>query len=314
MNLVLLDAKTIGEVPNLFLLNKFGDLRYHQTTRPEQTLSRVQNADIIITNKVVIDGATIEKSPMLKLICIAATGTNNVDKIAAAERGVVVKNVSDYSTNSVAQVTFSLILHLLHSIPYFDKYVKEGDYSKSDIFTHLGKSFWEISGKRFGIIGLGNIGKKVAEIATAFGAEVFYYSTSGQNKNQQYRQLELNELLKTSDIVSIHAPLNEYTANLINYSSLLLMKKTALLINAGRGGIVNEADLVRALNEDVIAGAGIDVFETEPINVANPLLQVNNKEKLVLTPHVAWASIEARTLLMEKVGRNIDDFLKEHKQ
>lgn len=314
MNLVLLDAKTIGEVPNKFLLNKFGDVSYYQTTTPEQTLARVQDADIIITNKVVINRATIEQSPMLRLICIAATGTNNVDKVAAAERGIVVKNVSDYSTNSVAQGTFSLILHLLNSITYFDRYVKEGGYSQSDIFTHLGRSFWEISGKRFGIIGLGNIGKRVAEIATAFGAEVVYYSTSGQNNNQQYQLLELNELLRTSDIVSIHAPLNENTANLINYSRLLMMKKTALLINAGRGGIVNEADLARALDEEVIAGAGIDVFEKEPINVANPLLQVSNKERLALTPHVTWASIEARTLLLEKIGQNIEDFLTGLKQ
>lgn len=313
MNLVFLDIKTIGEIPNLDLLKQFGVVSYYQTTSYEQTYERVKEADVVITNKVVLDKPIIDKASKLKLICVAATGTNNIDKTAAQERGIAVKNVADYSTNSVAQGTFSLILHLVNNISYFDKYVKEGDYSKSNIFTHLGRSFWELDGKRFGIIGLGNIGRKVAEIAEAFGAEVVYYSTSGQNNNQRFIRLELEPFLKTSDIVSIHAPLNDHTANLINYEHLLLMKKTAILINAGRGGIVNEADLARALNEDLIAGAGIDVFEKEPINTSNPLLHLKNKEKLALTPHVTWASIEARTLLMEKIRRNIEEFLNEEK-
>lgn len=313
MNLVFLDSKTIGEIPNLDLLEQFGEVSYYQTTGYEQTYERVKEADVVITNKVVLDKHILDRASKLKLICVAATGTNNIDKTAAQERGIAVKNVAGYSTNSVAQGTFSLILHLINNITYFDKYVKEGKYSKSDIFTHLGRSFWELSEKRFGIIGLGNIGSKVAKIAEAFGSEVVYYSTSGQNNNQRYIRLELEEFLKTSDIVSIHAPLNDRTANLINYEHLLLMKKTAILINAGRGGIVNEADLAQALNEDLIAGAGIDVFEKEPINTSNPLLHLKNKEKLVLTPHVTWASIEARTLLMEKVRRNIEEFLNEGK-
>lgn len=313
MKLVFLDIKTIGEIPNLHLLEQFGGVSYYQTTNYEQIYERIKTADIVITNKVVLDKPIIDKARNLKLICVAATGTNNIDITAAQERGIVVKNVASYSTNSVAQGTFSLILHLLNNVSYFDSYVKQGEYSKSDIFTHLGRSFWELSGKRFGIIGLGNIGKKVAEIAEAFGAEVVYYSTSMQNNNQRYQRLELEEFLKTCDIVSIHAPLNDHTLNLLNYEHLQLMKKTALLINAGRGGIVNEADLTRALNEELIAGAGIDVFEKEPINSTNPLLQVKNKEKLALTPHVTWASIEARTFLMEKVRLNIMEFLNERK-
>lgn len=311
MKLVFLDTLTVGEIPNMYLLNRFGEVSYYQTSRPEQILERVKEADVVITNKVVLDRNIIEQADNLKLICVAATGTNNVDKDAAKERGVDVKNVADYSTHSVAQGTFSLLLHLLNHLPYFDNYVKEGGYSQSEIFTHFGRSFFELNGKRFGIIGLGNIGGKVARIAEAFGTEVVYYSASGQNTNQPYLRLELDDFLKTSDIVSIHAPLNEYTANLINYNRLRLMKKSSILINAGRGGIVNEADLARALNEDLIAGAGIDVFEKEPIHPDNPLLRVVNKEKLVLSPHVTWSSIEARTLLMEKVGQNIQDFLKE---
>ena len=313
MELVFLDVKTMGDIPNLTLIEKFGNVTYYQTTRPEQTLERVRDAHIVITNKVVLDKKSIEEAPHLQLICVAATGTNNVDKEAAEKRGIPVKNAVDYSSPSVTQGTFALLLQLLVNIPYFDAYVKDGEYAKTDIFTHLGKGFWELSGKRFGIIGLGAIGRQVAKVADAFGAEVVYYSTSGQNNDQPYRRLELDEFLTTADVVSIHAPLNENTTNLINYDRLKAIKKSAILINVGRGGIVNEADLARALDEGLIAGAGIDVFTQEPINPKNPLLHVKNKEKLVLSPHVTWSSIEARTRLMEIVGRNIEAFLADRK-
>ncbi|MEX0779047.1 MAG: D-2-hydroxyacid dehydrogenase [Balneolales bacterium] len=311
MKLVFLDAKTLGDVPNLDLIDQFGEVTYYQTTDPEQTLDRITGADVVITNKVVLDKELIEKADKLKLICVAATGTNNIDVASAKEQGVLVKNVAGYASKSVAQGTFALLLHLLHNIPYFDNYVKDGSYSQSEIFTHVEKTYWEISGKRFGIIGLGNIGRQVAEIAEAFGAEVVYYSASGKNKQQPYQRLDLEEFLNTSDIVSIHAPLNEYTRNLLTYERLQHMRKSAIIINTGRGGIVNEAGLAQALNENLIAGAGIDVFEQEPIDTGNPLLQVKNKEKLALTPHIAWASIEARTLLVEKVAQNIQDYLQE---
>ena len=311
MKLVFLDTKTIGDIPNQHLLDQFGDVSYYSTTQPDQTWERIRQADVIITNKVVINAEMIERAEKLKLICVAATGTNNIDKAAALKAGIQVKNVSDYSTNSVAQGTFALLLHLLNKTSYFDQYVKKGDYAKTDIFTHFGRSFWELTGKRFGILGLGNIGRQVAKIASAFGTEVVYYSASGQNTQQPYLRLELDEFLRTSDIISIHAPLNEYTQNLINYDRIRLMKKSSILLNAGRGGIINEADLARALNEDLIAGAGIDVYSKEPILPENPLLQVINPEKIVLTPHVTWASIESRTLLMDKVCRNIEEFIKE---
>lgn len=311
MRLVFLDRKTIGDIPNINLLEQFGQVIYHMTTSPEQTCDRIKDADIVITNKVLLDSAAIAQAARLKLICVAATGTNNVDKVAAGKRGIIVKNAEDYSSNSVAQGTFALLLHLLANIPYYDQYVKQGAYSQSDIFTHFGTPFWELAGKRFGIIGLGHIGRQVAKIAEAFGSEVVYYSASGRNHQPGYLRLELEEFLKTADIVSIHAPLNEHTRNLLYYDRLRLMKRSAILINAGRGGIIAEADLARAIDEALIAGAGIDVFEKEPIHPDNPLLHVKNKDRLALTPHVTWASVEARTSLMNKVGRNIQEFLKE---
>lgn len=312
MKIVFLDVKTVGNVPNLHLFEQFGEVVYFQTTSPEQVQERIAGADIVITNKVVLDSAAIEQAPHLKLICISATGTNNVDKTAALKRGIPVKNASDYSSASVAQGTFALLLHLLNNIPYFDGYVKNGSYSQSDIFTHLENTFWELSGKRFGIIGLGSIGRKVAKIAEAFGAEVVYYSASGKNDQQPYQRLSLEELLRTSDVVSIHAPLNEYTSGLITYDRLLLMKRSAILLNAGRGGIVNEADLAHALDEGLIAGAGVDVFEKEPISTQNPLLHIQHKERLAMTPHSIWASLESRTTLIEKVAQNIQEFINEN--
>ncbi|MGV3586616.1 MAG: D-2-hydroxyacid dehydrogenase [Adhaeribacter sp.] len=311
MKIVFLDLKTMGEVPNLHLLEQHGTVTYYETTTPAEVPARIKEADIVIVNKVNLDQSALAAAPNLKLVCVAATGTNNIDKAAGAESGIVVKNVVDYSSASVAQLTFAMLLHLLHKLPYFDNYVKQGEYAQSDIFTHLKHPFREIKNKRFGIIGLGNIGRQVARIAEAFGAEVVYYSASGGNTNQPYQRLELEEFLRTSDIISIHAPLNEYTQNLLHYDRLQFLKSSAILINVGRGGIVNEADLVRALNENLLLAAGLDVFEQEPIDANNPLLNIQHKEKLVLTPHIAWASVEARTLLVEKVEQNIQTFLQE---
>jgi lactate dehydrogenase-like 2-hydroxyacid dehydrogenase len=311
MKLVFLDTKTVGDVPNIHLFEQFGEVTYYQTTFPDQTLERIQGADIVITNKVVLDRSLLEQVTDLKLICVAATGTNNVDKAAARERGIPVKNVEGYSSHSVAQGTFALLLHLLNQIPYYDEYVRCGAYARSDIFTHFGRPFRELHGKRFGIIGLGKIGLQVAKIAEAFGAEVVYYSASGQSYQQPYPRLELEEFLSTCDIVSIHAPLNEYTHNLLTYDQLQRLKRTAILVNTGRGGIVHEGDLARALEEGLLAGVALDVFEQEPINSSSPLLQVTHRDRLVLTPHVAWASIESRTSLIGKVVQHIREFLKE---
>lgn len=307
--ITLLDAKTLGNVPNLHQLKEFGELEVFQTTSPDQTLERVKYSDMVITNKVMIDQAVMDGASKLRLICVAATGTNNVDREHAEKRGITIKNVVDYSTHSVAQVTFSLLLYLLNQTRYYDQYVKVGDYAKTDIFTHLGREFWEIRGKRFGIIGLGNIGRQVARIAEAFGAEIVYYSTSGRHNDPDYLRLELNEFLNTADVVSIHAPLNENTADLINYARLRQMKPSALLLNTGRGGIVNEPDLARALDEGLIAGAGLDVMQAEPIKPDSPLLALQHPARLVLTPHIAWSSVEARTLLVDRVGQNIREFL-----
>lgn len=309
MNIVFLDASTVGDVPNLHILNSVGDVTFHPVTSPGETANRIREADIVITNKVVIDRPLMENAEKLKLICVAATGTNNIDREAASELSIPVRNVAGYASQSVAQSTFAMILHLLQNIVHYDEYVKNGSYSKSPIFTKVDRDFHELAGKCFGIIGLGNIGRKVAEIAEIFGSKVVYYSTSGKNTDQPYQRISLEELLSDSDIVSIHAPLNENTENLIDFSLLKQMKNTAILVNTGRGGIVNESDLARAIDEDLIGGAAVDVFEQEPIPEDHPLLQVNKKNKLLLTPHITWSSVEARIELIKGVKKNIKEFM-----
>ena len=310
MKIVFLDASTVGNVPNRSVFEKMGDFTSFETTFPNERLEHIGDADIVITNKVVIDREIMSDSPNLKLICIAATGMNNVDLEYAEEKGIKVKNAVGYSSESVAQSTFAMILYLVNRIDYYDHYVKSGEYAESKIFTHHEPESWEIHGKTFGIIGLGNIGQTVAKIAEAFGARVVYYSTSGKNSNQPYERVSLDELLEQSDIISIHAPLNERTKYLIKMEQFRKMKRQAVIVNSGRGGIIHEKDLATAIDEGLIAGAGIDVFEQEPIDPQNPLLKTNHPERLVLQPHVAWASRESRTKLMEIVAGHIESFLK----
>lgn len=309
INITILDSSTLGEVKALEKIAALGKFTSYKLTDPEQRIERLQGQQVAIVNKAIIDKEVMDACPDLRLICISATGMNNVDLDYAKEKGIRVKNVAGYSTDSVAQVTFSMLLYLLAKLPYFDNYVKSGDYANSPIFTNHGRSFWELKGKQFAIVGLGTIGKRVAEIAKAFGAKVIYHSTSGKNLNGPYPHLEFEELLSTSDIISIHCPLNEQTDNLFGYEQFKKMKSSAIVLNAGRGKIVNEAELATALNENLIAAAGLDVLEYEPIKANNPLLKIDNPEKLFITPHIAWISQEAREELVEGVCKNIIDWI-----
>ncbi len=308
MNIVLLDAKTLGDDLDITVLESFGTLTVYQTTPPEETLERIQTADIVITNKVVITANMMEAAPRLKLICIAATGMNNVDLDAAKSKGIEVKNVAGYSTKSVVQHTFAMTLYLLEKMAYYDRAVKDGSWSESGLFTDVSQPFYEISGKKWGIIGFGTIGQEVAKVATAFGAEVSYHSTSGKNLQHAYPHQSLELLLKDCDIISIHAPLNDDTYNLINKNNLPFIKEDAILLNLGRGGIINETDLAFELDRRTLY-AGLDVLEQEPLTLNNRLNEVNHKERLLITPHIAWSSIEARKKLLEGIVENIQVFM-----
>ena len=302
MKIVFLDALTLGDV-DFDRFKNLGEVKIYEITKKDETIERVKDADIVVTNKVVIDKKVMDNSN-IKFIQIAATGMNNVDLEYAKKKGIIVKNVAGYSTKSVIQHTFSLVLGLLNRVCYFDEYVRK-EYPNSEIFTHI-VDWFEIDGKTWGIIGLGEIGRGVGKLAKSFGAEVIYYSTSGKNDNKEFKRVSLEELLSKSDIISIHAPLNENTKNLLNKDNLNLIKNGAILVNVGRGGIINEDDLAEILKEKDIF-VGLDVFSKEPINKDNPLLKFKNKT--LLTPHIAWTSKEAREKLMDKIYENIKNFV-----
>ena len=305
--IVVLDGKTLGNV-DYIRLNEFGQVIYYDLTLKQEVAQRVKDANIILTNKVVLNRENLIGATDLELICEMATGYNNIDIKYAKENNIAVTNVTGYSTTTVAQHTFAMLLHLYDNINYFDSFIKSGEYSKSTMFTNLEVPYKDLCGKVWGIIGLGNIGKRVAKIAQAFGSRVVYYSTSGKNADSDYARVEFDSLLKQSDIISIHAPLNEKTEGLINYEAFTKMKKEAVVINVARGPIIVDEDLARAIDEEIIGGAALDVFKVEPIPADNPLLNIKNKDKIILTPHIAWASEEARNRLFTDLLENINAY------
>lgn len=305
MKIVMLDKKTLGDDCDLSELQKMGDFIAYDETDKNHTIERIKDADAVFTNKVVIGKDEIDNASNLKYIGIMATGTNNIDLEYAGKRGITVTNVKGYSTKIVAQHTFALLFSVMEQIAHYDKFIKSGEYSGQSLFTNIDRPFMEISGKTWGVIGLGAIGKEVAGIAKAFGCNVIYYSTSGKNNCKDYCRVDFETFLKEADIISVHAPLTDATRGLIDENAFDKMKSTAYFINVGRGPIVNEEALKIALDEDKIAGAGIDVFDVEPLAATSPLMNIKNKDKIVMTPHIAWASVEARKRLIDMM---IDNF------
>lgn len=308
MKIVILEGKTIGNDMDLSCFNELGQITVYETTQEHEVAQRVKDADIVIMNKVPMNRGNLNNATNLKMIAVTATGYNVLDKEYLDSRNITVANVAGYSTNAVAQHTIAMALFLLHKLSYYDQYVKSGEYVKSELFTHFGEQIYELEGKNWGIIGLGAIGRRTARIAEALGCHIIYYSTSGRNKDAVYEQVEFDSLLQRSDIISVHAPLNKDTENLLNLQALRKMKKTAILLNVARGPIVNEKDLAKALNEGMIGGAGLDVLTEEPMNKDNPLLNIQDSRKLLITPHIGWISKEARERLMKEVYLNIKAF------
>ncbi len=307
MKIVFLDEYSICN-RNISKIKALGEYIGYQTTQPDEVVERCHDAEIVITNKVVLDAQTIASLPKLKLICVAATGMNNVDLIAAAERGIEVRNAVGYSTYAVAETTLGAALSLLREVTYYDNYFKSGEYAAAERIFNFDRPTAQLRGKRWGIIGMGNIGREVARLAEAFGCEVSYYSTSGITRDERYPLLSLSELLSASDIVSIHCPLTSRTKNMIAAEELKIMKPTAILINVARGGIVNEEDLADALNEGVIRGAALDVFTSEPLR-ESPLYNLRDKYRLLASPHNAWSSVEAIDRLVECITQNIKNYI-----
>lgn len=309
MKIVFLDVKSIGEDIDLSGFERLGQVEKYAYCSLEETRERLRDADVAIINKTPMDESTLEGARNLKLVCVTATGTDNLDKEYLARRGIAWRNVAGYSTQSVAQHTFAMLFYLLEKLPYYDHYVKSGAYIGDTCFSHFANLFHEISGMIWGIVGLGNIGRQVADIAQSFGCRVIYYSTSGRNDQEGYQRVDFDTLLAQSDILSVHAPLNEDTRGLMDQEAFSKMKKNAIFLNLGRGPIVVEADLAKALQNGEIGAAGLDVLSKEPMAADNPLREITDSGRLLITPHIAWASVEARTRLMKIIEGQVEEFL-----
>ncbi len=310
MKIVFLERETLGGDVDISGFSCLGEVVSYAKSEPTQNACRAKDADVLIVNKIPVDESLLADAKHLKLVCLTATGTNNVDFSYMAGRGIPVANVKGYSTESVVQHTFALLFYVYEKLAFYDRFVKSGEYAKSDIFSRFDQPFSELHGKTWGIIGLGSIGRRVADIAASFGCKVCYYSTSGKNVQKQYNPVTLEKLLSCSDVVSIHAPLTAQTRQLIGQREIAMMKPSAVLLNLGRGPIINEKALAQALQQGTIAGAGLDVLSVEPMQADNPLLRVQDSTRLIITPHIAWATTEARQRCANEVLENIRAFLR----
>ncbi|MBE5983887.1 MAG: D-2-hydroxyacid dehydrogenase [Paenibacillaceae bacterium] len=310
MRIVFMETDTMGDDVDYTPFYNLGEVVKYNKSEPEYNQERVKDADVIVVNKIPMNEETLKYARHVKLICLTATGTNTVDFDYVRKRNIAVTNVKGYSTQSVIQHTFALLFYVYEKLSYYDQFVKSGEYAASDIFSNFDIKFNELYGKTWGIIGLGEIGRGVAKVAEAFGCHVIYYSTSGNNSNSLWERVEFDALLNESDIISIHAPLNPATEYLIDEDALKKMKKTAVLLNLGRGNIIREEALLKALETGEIAGAGLDVISAEPIRPDNPLLKIKDSTKLIITPHIAWATVEARRRCLYEVYENMVSYLR----
>ncbi|NDL67114.1 D-2-hydroxyacid dehydrogenase [Anaerotalea alkaliphila] len=308
MNIVVLDGDSLGRELDLGALRALGVCTVYGFTSREEVVDRIRNQEVLVTNKVKLDASNLGQVEGVRLICMTGTGTDGIDVEYARSKGIAVCNVAGYATESVAQHTFAMLFYLYENLPYYDNYMKRGGYVDDRSFRHYENTFHQICGKRWGIIGMGAIGRRVAEVATAFGCRVSYFSPSGSDRMEKYPRVDLETLCRESDILSIHAPLNAQTRNLVGPRELGWMSREAVLLNLGRGGIVNEEALVRALREGWIKAAGLDVLEHEPMEAGDPLLDIREPGKLLLTPHIGWASLEARQQVVLEVAKNIGNF------
>ncbi len=304
MKIVFLDEYSLGGA-DLSSIRTLGDYVGYDRTLPQEVVERAKDAEVVIVNKVVIGRREMEQLPHLRLICVAATGVNNIDLVAAEEHNISVRNAVGYSTHTVAEATLGSVLALLRQTNYYDRYVKSGAYSASGEWVNFDRPTHRLWGKNWGVVGMGNIGREVARLAEAFGCKVAYASTSGAARKEACEQMSLDELLGWADVVSVHCPLNDTTRGLIDTEQIAKMKPSAVIVNVARGGIVVEEAVRKALDEGRLAGAAFDVYPTEPMPADSPLLHTTDPDKLLLSPHNAWSAVESIETLVECIANNI---------
>lgn len=308
MKIVILDAYAINPGDLVWdALDKFGEVAVYDRTAPDEVVERCKGAEIVLSNKVPLDADTIASLPDCKYIGVLATGFNLIDLDAATRNGIVVCNIPSYSTDSVAQNTFALLLALTNHAEDYDRRIHTEDrWTKCKDFCYLDYPLVELAGKSIGIVGYGHIGRMVGSIARAFGMRVMVYSSRPQQELPEVVKVDMDTLFKESDVISLHCPLTPETTKMINAEKISLMKPTAVILNTARGGLIEEDALAEALNSGRIAGAGLDVLSTEPPLPSNPLLHAKN---CILTPHISWAAYEARKRLIEIAVANIEAFV-----
>ena len=306
MKIVIADKDSVGYDMDYSIYEELGEVTYYDDKiTDENAKERLEGAKILVINKSQISDKILDDAPDLELICEFATGFDNANIPACDRHGVKVANIKGYSTPSVAQHTFAMLFYLMENLRHYDEFVKSGAYASQPHFCCLDIPYEELEGKTYGIVGMGNIGRKVAQIATAFGAHVIFYASSGHSDCTDYEQVSFDELLKRSDIISLHCPLSDRTRGLFNKEAFDKMKESAILINVARGAVVVEQDLYEALDKGSIRAAGLDVLNPEPMAKDSPLLKIQDSGKLIVTPHLAWASTEARVRCLEEVKKNI---------
>ena len=311
MKIVILERNSVGTDVSVDCIRDFGEVEvYGNTVTAQEIRERVRDADIVIANKAPLREETLKDAPGVKLICEFATGYDNCDLEYCKKRGIKVVNVRDYCTGMVSQHTFTLALALSQKLLHYDNYVKSGQYSAQDRFSNFDLPFYELEGKTWGIVGMGNIGRRVAGIAAAFGCRGIFHSVTGRSTCPEYLRVDKDTLLGESDFLSLHCPLSGLSRNFIDAQALKKMKKTAVLLNVARGQVVDNGALYEALETGEIAAAGLDVVEKEPLEESNPLSRIKDSSRLIITPHLAWASVEARTRCVEEAYRNIAAFLR----
>lgn len=305
INIVILDAATLGSDIEFSAFERFGNISVYLVTDEGEVQKRISDADVVIVNKIKLNASTLSGAKKLKLICVTATGYDNIDVSYCRKNGIGVCNVCGYSTNSVAQITVAAALSLVSNLAEFDSYVKNGEYAKSGTQNRVEPVFHELNTMTWGIVGLGNIGRRTAEIAKALGSKVIAYK---REPISEYECVGLDELCERADIISIHLPLTDETCGIINKERIKKMKKTAVVINVARGAAVDEAALAQAVKNGDIGGLAVDVYSKEPMSEESPYAEITGYKNVILTPHMAWGAYEARVRCMEEIAENIRAF------
>lgn len=307
MEIVILDAKTLGDDITLDMFDEFGSVTVYGATPQDSVSERIKNADVVILNKIKLNESNLSAASKLRLVCITATGYDNVDTKYCRSHGIAVCNVKGYSTDSVAQVTLALALSLYTHIGEYTRYVSSGKYTESGVHNYLKPPFHEISGKTWGIIGLGGIGRQTARIASAMGCRVIAFKRSA---DEEFECVDIDTLCRESDIISVHLPLTDKTRGIIGKAQLDEMKRGAVLINMARGAVIDERAAADAVKSGQLGGFASDVYSVEPMAENHPFAEIMHMENVLLTPHMAWGAYEARVRCMNEIAENIRAFLR----